>query len=121
MISIDKCIEDAFKRLTPMYYNSEVLDVECEIYVWPQTWSDASCGDGGFAGQMMTSASTVAVIGPNRDACVYHGGNLAYLIDNVNENFWKAIDDRHLPGKMDGKGRAKLRAPKKENDVKIPG
>lgn len=119
MISIDGCIADALRKLEPMPYNKRVLDVECEIYVWPQTWEDTSCGQGGVAGQMMTSAPTVVIVGPNSDACVYHGGNLAYHIDRVNENFWQAIDNRHLPGKMDGREREKLRASKEQTNVEI--
>lgn len=115
---LDKCVEESLAKLSPMSFKNQDGDIfhvnltvdenECEIYVWPQIWSDTSCGFGGLAGQMITNASTVVVVGPQLDACVYHGGRFAYKIEQVGENFWKAIDNRELPAKREGKERRKL-------------
>lgn len=118
-VSIDKCIDDALNKLEPMPYNKTVIDIECEVYVWPQTWSDTTCGGGGIGGQMITSAPTVVVVGPNQDACIYHGGNLARKLDLVNRNFWKAIDNRRFPGKMEGRKWAEFKASKEKSNAKI--
>lgn len=103
-MSIDECIDDAIMQLSPQSFgsqsNSILCEDECEIFVWPQTWDDASCGFGGMCAQMITTKSTVVIIGPEEDACVYHGGKLAYKLDNIDENFREAIDDKNLPGKM---------------------
>lgn len=93
-ISIDKCIEESIREL-------DAMEMECEIFVWPQTWSDASCGAGGLCSQAITTAPTVVVIASNNRACVYHGGRKAYTVDEINEEFRRAIDNKQLPGKMD--------------------
>lgn len=103
-MSIDKCVDDAVLQLTPQSFgsqsNTSVCEDECEIFVWPQTWSDASCGSGGCCAQMITTKPTVVVIGPNGDACVYHGGKMAYKVDSIDEKFREAIDKKDLPGKI---------------------
>ncbi|MHA2279948.1 MAG: hypothetical protein ACXAC5_03605 [Promethearchaeota archaeon] len=107
MTSIDECVRDALSRLSPQQFfddqNNTCLDeIECEIHVWPQTWSDASCGhDCEVSLQVITSAPTVVILGPMQDACVYHGGTFAYKIDQTDKNFWAAIDQRHMPSKQE--------------------
>jgi hypothetical protein len=111
MLSIDDCIKDALRRLTPQHFangqaNTSINDKECEIHVWPQTWPDASCGSGmGFSAQVITQSPTVVVIGPMGDACVYHGGDFAYHIEETNERFWSCIDDRCMPSKEEHERR----------------
>jgi len=111
-ISIDICINDAISRLSPQSFefgdgvvqtNSSLSQCECKIFVWPQTWNDLSCGFGDMCGQAIAETLSVVVIGPMQDACVYHDGKLAYKLDEVGEEFWKCIDNRELPGKMDSK------------------
>lgn len=103
--SIDKCVDNALQQLVPQCFgpqsNTVIHEDECEIFVWPQTWSDASCGSGGPCAQMITTKSTIVVIGPTGDACVYHGGNLAYKVESVDEKFRKGIDNKDLPGKIE--------------------
>lgn len=103
-MSIDHCVDDALLQLKPNSFGSQsntvLSEKECEIFVWPQTWDDASCGSGRFSAQVITTASTVVVIGPMEDACVYHGGKMAYKIENVDEKFREAIDNRNIPGKV---------------------
>lgn len=104
-ISIDRCIDDALLQLMPQSFgdqsNAIVCEDECEIFVWPQTWDDGSCGSGGLCIQMITTKPTIVVIGPIGDACVYHGGKLAYKVDSVDEKFREAIDKKYLPGKIE--------------------
>ncbi len=104
-MSIDKCVDDAILQLTPQSFgprtNTILCEDECEIFVWPQTWNDGSCGSGGLCIQAITTKPTVVVIGPMGDACVYHGEGLAYKVDNVDEKFREAIDNKKLPGKME--------------------
>jgi len=104
-MSIDKCVNDALVQLEPQSFGSQsntlICEDECEVFVWPQTWSDASCGFGGLCIQMITTRSTVVVIGPTGDACVYHGGKLAYKVDSIDEKFREAIDNKNLPGKIE--------------------
>jgi hypothetical protein len=105
-MSIDKCVQDAVIKLSPQDFgngqsNTSLDENECEIYVWPQTWSDMSCGFGGMSGQMITTKPTVVVIGPMQDACVYHGGKMAYKVNSVDEKFRKAVDNRNLPSTME--------------------
>ena len=108
-MSIDQCIQDAVRRLACQQFhdgqNNTILnEKECEIYVWPQSWPDASCGDNsGFSAQAITSAPTVVILGPMGDVCVYHGGKFAYKIDQTNESFWACLDDRHMPSKQEHK------------------
>jgi hypothetical protein len=107
MASIDECIQDALSRLSPQQFfdgqkNTSLNEKECEIHVWPQTWSDASCGhDCGFSAQALTSAPTVVVLGPMQDACIYHDGDFAYKIDQAGEVFWAAMNERHMPSKQE--------------------
>lgn len=54
---------------------------DCEVVMFPQTWSSTALGFGGVGGAAFTSAYTVIVqSGPTRDAAVYFGGRLAYLV-----------------------------------------
>lgn len=107
MLSIDECIKEALDKLDPQEFhngqrNTTIDQKECEIHVWPQTWSDASCGNsGGFSAQVITQAPTVVIIGPMGDACIYHGGKFAYKIEEANETFWSCIDDRCMPSKKE--------------------
>ena len=105
--SIDRCIDDAIKRLSSD--NGSVNEQECEIFVWPQTWEDTSCGAGGLCGQAITTASTVVVVGPTEEACVYHGGRLAYQV-SVDDDFRRAIDNKQLPGKVEGWKQQNIKA-----------
>ena len=90
-------IQDALKKLTTIQ-DAKVLVQECELYMWPQTWSDASCGSGGLSCQAITSAPTLAVVGPIGDVCIYHGPEFAYYLEHPSELFWKDLDNRNLPG-----------------------
>ncbi len=99
--SIDKCVDDALTKLTPSDYNTEVLEAECEVHTWPQTWNDMSCGSGGLCAQSITTVNTVVVIGPQKDACVYHNSDFAFQVDNPNGEFWDALDAREMPGRID--------------------
>lgn len=107
MASLDECVHDALSRLSPQQFddeqnNTSLDEKECEIYTWPQTWSDASCGHNcGFSAQMITSAPTVVVLGPMQDACVYHGGDFAYKINQTDASFWAAIDEQYMPSQQE--------------------
>lgn len=102
-ISIDKCIQEALEELKPSLLNTRVLEEECQIYAWPQTWEDASCGFGGLACQAVTTSISVVVIGPNLDACIFHGGVLSYKINEVSNKFWECVQNHNLPGQLDSR------------------
>lgn len=101
----DKCIKDALRKLDPQSFgrqkNSELHISECEIYAWPQMWTDTGCGFGKVAGQAITTATTLVVVGPMRDACVYHNGKFAYKVVQTNEAFWAGVDKRNLPSESE--------------------
>ena len=54
---------------------------DCEVVMFPQTWSSTALGFGGVGGQAITSAYTV-VVECVRTGCqaVYFGGRFAYLV-----------------------------------------
>lgn len=116
---IDKCINEALDKLEPQSFygpggevfhqNSSVCVDDCDIFVWKQAWSDTTCGYGGVGGQMITGSLAVIVVGPTMDACVYHGGRLAYKIDKVSDKFfWDCINSRSMPGRTEWKKRKLL-------------
>jgi len=113
-ISIDECVRDALSRLSPQVFNlgdgitqvnGTLTQTECDIHVWPQEWDDSGCGHADGFHEMtcgvMTKALTFVVIGPMMDACVYHNGELAYAIKEVNERFLACIQERNMPAKSE--------------------
>lgn len=60
---------------------------DCEVVMFPQTWSSTALGFGGMGGQAITSAYTVVVscdlVGA---AAVYFGGRFAYLVEHARQN-----------------------------------
>ncbi len=102
-MSIDKCIEDAMLKLTPQKFgnqsNTEVLQENCEIYAWPQHWPSADCGTGECSNLAITTSTTVVIIGPEQDACIYHNSQFAYKIEDTDGIFWACLDQREMPGR----------------------
>ena len=68
----------------------------CEVVMFQQAWSSTALGFGGIGGQTITSAYTVAVIGPCGDACVYFAGRFAYHIKRPNAQFYEDVAGRGL-------------------------
>lgn len=52
---------------------------EVEVTMFYQTWGSTALGFGGIGGAAMTSAPTI-IIACGRDAAVYFGGRLAYIV-----------------------------------------
>ena len=99
-MSVDDCVEEARNRLKVAMPELPGFYQECEVFSWPQTWSNTACGFGGIGGCAITKAQCVVVVGPEKDACVYHGGMFAYYIEDPNGKFWDDIANvrRHFPG-----------------------
>lgn len=72
-----------------------------DLYSFPQTWSDTSCGFGGMAGQMMTKAQTTVIIYDGFLAYVYFGGRFAYSVDLNKVDyraFMECMGNHKMPG-----------------------
>lgn len=72
------------------------FEQECEVTMFPQTWSSGSAGFDGPSGQAITTQYTVVVEGPMGDVCVYFGRRLAYHILRPNETFNEDVMKRWL-------------------------
>lgn len=60
---------------------------DCEVVMFPQTWSSTALGFGGIGGQAFTSAYTVIVSCDRAVAsAVYFGGRFAYLVEHARQN-----------------------------------
>lgn len=61
---------------------------DCEVVMFPQTWSSTALGFGGIGGQAFTSAYTVVVSCrlEGAAAAVYFGGSFAYLVEHARQN-----------------------------------
>jgi hypothetical protein len=64
---------------------------DVEVYHFLQTWGSTALGFGGVGGSAMTSAYTTVVISEHQHAAVYFGGRAAYVIRNVNNEFWSDL------------------------------
>lgn len=78
---------------------------ECEVIMFPQTWSSTALGYGGLGGKAITEAYTVVVIGPTGDAAVYFGGGrLAYVVNHSivgSAPFHEVLARRTMPSVQD--------------------
>lgn len=97
-------ILDALERINQRS-SFKVISDDLDIYAWPQTWSDTSCGFGGYAGQGFTKAQTYVVMNAlqSPEAIVYHAGRYAYEVERVYPSFWWAMGRFELPGAKDTK------------------
>jgi hypothetical protein len=91
---LESCLSDAARRLGI----SDLLSLDGNFHIWPQTWPDSACGFRGVAMRAFTTASTLAVIGPKGDVCVYHDARFVRHIREPDEAFWVAFGNRKLPG-----------------------
>jgi hypothetical protein len=100
---VNRCVEHALgylERFAPGPAGGLGFS-DVEIYLWPQSWSDTTCGRGGVGGQAITTAHTVVIVGPSQDAVVYLGRPAYYLPAGADgdhrEAFWRAIAGRQMP------------------------
>ena len=100
MLDLTSFVEDACRRLTPYGPGVTLWPPDCEVFSWPQTWSDSTCGFGGGGGQAMTAVQCVVVVGPVGDACVYHG-RFAKHVQRPSEKFFAAMRVWRMPGARD--------------------
>ena len=87
-LNLEKCESDLKTRLGVDSY---------DIYVWPQTWPNTSCGFGGISGQALTRAYTTVFICLNL-AIVYHDNRFAYMVEDPTDLFWAAMKNFNLVG-----------------------
>lgn len=64
---------------------------DVEVYIFLQTWGSTALGFGGVGGSAMTPAYTTVVISEHQHAAVYFGGRLAYVIQNISNEFWSDL------------------------------
>ena len=83
----------------PDQYRRPSMD-DIQVYSFPQQWGSTALGFGGVGGAAMTTAQTVVVVGYNRDACVYFGGQFAYRVPKVNQRFYDDINSQMMADVM---------------------
>lgn len=70
--------------------------------VFSQTWPSTALGFGGIGGQMMTSAYTVVFNDVILNvAIVFFDGELAYIIEDVNDKFYEDLKNRNMCGVLE--------------------
>lgn len=69
---------------------------ELSVTMFPQQWSSTCLGFDGIGGQAFTTAYTIVVIGPERDACVYFAGRLAYHVKNPSDMFAADLNEMRM-------------------------
>jgi hypothetical protein len=79
---------------------------EVEVYHFPQTWSDTSCGFGGIAGQAFTTIYTTVVIESMTNAAVYMGGRHAYTVQCISEEFEEDLRNHRMAAARGDKRKA---------------
>lgn len=82
---------------------ADMQDVSINMFV--QTWSDTSCGFGGFAGQAFTDAYTIVLFREDLQTYyVYIGGRYVYCVEQKQAGFNEfLVDLQHhdIAGKLD--------------------
>lgn len=69
---------------------------ELSTTMFPQQWSSTCLGFDGIGGQAFTTAYTIVVVGPERDACVYFAGRLAYHVKNPSDLFYADLREMRM-------------------------
>lgn len=103
MSMVGMVVEDSLPRLEPLVANDGTKIYhdpgDVEVFTWKQAWGDTSCGFGGGAGQMITSAYTIVVESElTRECLVWHNGRLAYSVKHPSDEFRRDMLRRHLDG-----------------------
>jgi len=75
-----------------------------DVYSFPQTWGDTSCGHGGIGGQSITQAQT-HVFDAGEGWFVYQNGQHSYTVENPNDQFFNDLRDWNLVGEADYEGQ----------------
>lgn len=88
---VGKYIEENYKNL--------IIE---DVIVFPQTWSDTSCGFGGLAGASLTSAFTTVLLS-SEGYIVFIGGRYAYTVKKPSDKFLNDLQCRCLKGACDKK------------------
>lgn len=68
-----------------------------EVFSFPQTWPNTSCGHGGLAGQAFTTAQTW-VFKLNNQFFVYQGDRFSYCVEDPNDEFFEDLCNHDLCG-----------------------
>lgn len=97
---IDACTKDALPRFTKDDFPDDV-----QVYSWPQTWGDTTCGFPGIGGQMISEAQCVVVTYAHAEYAVYHDGRFAYLIPHASDVFWEDFASHRLVGVRENWGK----------------
>jgi hypothetical protein len=81
--------------------------IKCPVYrlmvfsIFPQVWSDTSCGFGGLAGQAMTTAFSVVLEDETEGIFyIFINGQYAYSAHHSSECFKEDLRKKNLSGKI---------------------
>lgn len=100
--------KDGIPREAAPWEERRPWEEEVKVVMFEQAWESTALGFGGVGGSAITSAYTVVVFGPCRDACVYVGGRLAYHVKRPNEAFMEALAARNMVGAGGYRGQYEL-------------
>lgn len=76
-----------------------------EVYSFPQTWGDTTCGHGGIGGQAVTQAQTIIFRTDMGGWWVYQAGEFSYHVERGNEEFYEHVKNWNLIGETDYNGQ----------------
>lgn len=74
---------------------------ETEVYSFPQTWGDTTCGHGGIGGQSITTTQTHVFNAGTKGWFVYQGGEFSYHVKDPSDQFYNDLRDWNLVGETD--------------------
>lgn len=98
---VDRCLRHALVVLDRSPDGLDLREDDCDVVVFKQVWSNTACGWPGVAGQAITSAYTVVVLGLCDDAVVYFGRPAYRLARDANKHdrarFFDALGRRNMP------------------------
>jgi hypothetical protein len=111
---MERVLYDAYLKID---HDRETRDLphptpeEVDIISWPQDWPDARCGFERPIKDVHRSEQTDLII-DNRvgTAYVYHAGQFARRIEKPGDAFWRAANERRLPGAVDEQAWTALEA-----------
>lgn len=78
---------------------------QADVYMFPQSWGDTTCGHGGIGGQAITQAQTIVFDTNSSGWYVYQGGAFSYHIEAPNNQFFDDLRGWSLVGEVDYEGQ----------------
>lgn len=92
-----RCVNNFYKRTK---YNND-FGYSFELYSWPQTWGNTSCGFGGIGGKAMTTRQTVVIHDNYTDHWFVYHGRFAYTITRNHDAIKRFLDRKQFPGQCE--------------------